>query len=134
MAQRVLKIVVPYGIPVIAFLALIYVPPMFDTPGDAVLRGTRECGWAIRTNSNVEAKCQAFLKLERHGPGDYKGTAGDIWMQVAEYRLLQGDVGAPKEACRQAMASYERMDEIVALRSNRTTPSESARRCSQSNR
>lgn len=97
MAQRVLKIVVPYGIPVIAFLALIYVPPMFDTPGDAVLRGTRECGWAIRTNSNVEAKCQAFLKqLERHGPGDYKGTAGDIWMQVAEYRLLQGDVGALK--------------------------------------
>ncbi len=101
------------------FAALIYLPPLFDTPEEAVRRSQKECGWAIRTGSSVESKCRPFAtKAQAYLPGAPPGPAGDAWMQLAEYRLVQGDVPASKQACRQPMSSYGQLDESAARLSN----------------
>jgi hypothetical protein len=101
------------------WLAFLYVPPMFDTPKEALARAQRECGWAVQTRQSVESKCFSFTsKLEENGTPTNPWAAGDAWMQVAEYRLVQGDVQASKDACRKATYSYRALDESAARLSN----------------
>lgn len=102
------------------WLAFLYVPPMFDTPKEALARAQRECGWAVQTRQSVESRCSSFIsKLEENGTPTNPWTAGDTWMQLAEYRLVQGDVQASKDACRKATDSYRALDESAARLSNK---------------
>jgi len=107
------------GLTAMLFGAVIYVPPMFDTPKEAVQRGQRECSWAIQTKSSIESKCNLFVaKAEKYLQDAEPWVAGDVWMQIAEFRLIQSDVAASKRACHQAMTSYRQLGPSIASLSN----------------
>lgn len=92
------------------FAAILYLPPLFDSPKEAVMRSMRECSWAIQTNSSIYSKCDSFIeKAEKHMPRAEAWLAGDIWMQIAEYRLVRREVAPSKFACHQALLGYKKI-------------------------
>jgi hypothetical protein len=95
---------------------------MFDSPKEALFRAYRECGWAVKINVSVEPKCSWLVnKIKENEPISDSAYAGRLWMQVAEYQLVKGNVNESKSACRKVIESYNLVNVDMDLISNKRT-------------